>query len=73
MRCFAFVLTDDGWIREIEGLFHATGMCGQGLMLAPGIAETVARAIAGSTNETDDLILKKFSPYREFSGEEALK
>jgi glycine/D-amino acid oxidase-like deaminating enzyme len=54
-------------------LFHATGMCGQGLMLAPGIAETVARAVAGSANETDELILKKFSPYREFSGEEALK
>ena len=62
-----------GWNREIKGLFHATGMCGQGLMLAPGIAETVARAVAGSANETDDLILQKFSPYREFSGEEALK
>jgi sarcosine oxidase subunit beta len=62
-----------GWNREIKGLFHATGMCGQGLMLAPGIAETVARTVAGSTNETDDLILQKFSPYREFSGEEALK
>ena len=62
-----------GWNREIKGLFHATGMCGQGLMLAPGIAETVARAVAGSANETDELILKIFSPYREFSGEEALK
>ena len=62
-----------GWNREIKGLFHATGMCGQGLMLAPGIAETVARAVAGSANQTDDLILQKFSPYREFSGEEALK
>ena len=62
-----------GWNREIKGLFHATGMCGQGLMLAPGIAETVARAVAGSANETDDLILQKFSPYRAFSGEEALK
>ena len=48
-------------------------MCGQGLMLAPDIAETVARAVAGSANETDDLILQKFSPYREFSREEALK
>ena len=62
-----------GWNREVKGLFHATGMCGQGLMLAPGIAEVAARAVAGSTNETDNLILKKFSPYREFSGEEALK
>ena len=62
-----------GWNRKIRGLFHATGMCGQGLMLAPGIAESVARAVAGSPNETDDLILQKFSPHREFSGEEALK
>jgi sarcosine oxidase subunit beta len=62
-----------GWNREVKGLFHATGMCGQGLMLAPGIAEVVARAVAGSANETDDLILQKFSPYREFSREEALK
>jgi sarcosine oxidase subunit beta len=62
-----------GWNRKIKGLFHATGMCGQGLMLAPGIAESVARAVAGSSNETDDLILQKFSPYRKFSREEALK
>ena len=62
-----------GWSREIEGLFHVTGMCGQGLMLAPGLAETAARTIAGSTNETDDLILQEFSPYRKFKGEEALK
>jgi glycine/D-amino acid oxidase-like deaminating enzyme len=63
-----------GWNREVKGLFHATGMCGQGLMLAPGIAETVARKVAGSsTNETDDLILREFSPYRKFKAEEVLK
>ncbi len=62
-----------GWSREIKGLFHATGMCGQGLMLAPGIAETAARTVAGSTNDTDDLILREFSPYRKFKGDEALK
>jgi sarcosine oxidase subunit beta len=62
-----------GWNREVTGLLHATGMCGQGLMLAPGIAEVVARMIAGQTSESDDIILKEFSPYREFAGEEALK
>ena len=62
-----------GWNREVKGLFHTTGMCGQGLMLAPGIAETAARKIAGGPNKTDDLILKNFSPYRKFKGEEALK
>ncbi len=62
-----------GWNREIKGLFHATGMCGQGLMLAPGIAETAARTVAGRPNEADDLILGEFSPYRRFKMEEALK
>ncbi len=62
-----------GWSREKKGLLHATGMCGQGLMLAPGIAETAARTVADCANETDDLILREFSPYRKFGGQEALK
>ena len=62
-----------GWNREVEGLLHATGMCGQGLMLAPGVGEVVARIIAGETTASDDLILKEFSPYRKFKGQEALK
>ncbi len=62
-----------GWNREVKGLAHATGMCGQGLMLAPGVSEVVARMIAGTTNDTDQLILKEFSPYRKFEGQEALK
>ena len=62
-----------GWNRDLKGLLHATGMCGQGLMLAPGIAEVVARMIAGKTTANDKLILKEFSPYRDFKGEEALK
>jgi sarcosine oxidase subunit beta len=62
-----------GWNRDMKGLLHATGMCGQGLMLAPGIAELVARMIAGEKNKSDEIILKEFSPYRDFKGEEALK
>jgi sarcosine oxidase subunit beta len=62
-----------GWNRKVKGLLHATGMCGQGLMLAPGVAELVARMVAGETTASDDLILKEFSPYRKFKGEEALK
>jgi sarcosine oxidase subunit beta len=57
----------------LEGLLHATGMCGQGLMLAPGVAEVVARLVAGKTTANDRIILKEFSPYREFKEEEALK
>jgi sarcosine oxidase subunit beta len=62
-----------GWNKDIKGLLHATGMCGQGFMLGPGIAETVARLVDGRTTETDDIILKGFDPYREFGGEETLK
>ena len=62
-----------GWNRKVKGLLHATGMCGQGLMLAPGVGEVVARMVAGNTTASDDLILKDFSPYRKFKGEEALK
>jgi len=62
-----------GWNRKVKGLLHATGMCGQGLMLAPGVGEVVARMVAGNTTASDDLILKEFSPYRKFKGEEALK
>ena len=62
-----------GWNRRIRGLLHATGMCGQGLMLGPGIGEVVARMIAGQTSDDDQMVLKEFSPYRKFKGQEALK
>jgi sarcosine oxidase subunit beta len=62
-----------GWNREVEGLIHATGMCGQGLMLAPGVGELVARMITGDTNADDDLVLAEFSPYRGFEGQEVLR
>ncbi len=62
-----------GWNREVEGLLHMTGMCGQGYMLGPGIGEVGARLIADRVTEDDRVILKGFDPYREFGGEEALK
>ena len=62
-----------GWNRNVEGLFHVTGMCGQGYMLGPGIGEVAAREIAGTGIDGDDVILKEFSPGRRFGGEEALK
>jgi len=62
-----------GWNREVKGLLHVTGMCGQGLMLAAGLSEVVARVIAGQTSETDKTVLEEFSPYRKFETEEALK
>ena len=62
-----------GWNREVTGLLHTTGMCGQGLMLAPGVAELTARMVAGQTTADDEIIIAEFSPYREFKVEEALK
>ena len=62
-----------GWNSGINGLFHATGMCGQGFMLGPGIGEVAAGAVTGNSSENDKTILKEFSPYRQFEGSEALK
>jgi len=63
-----------GWNRHIKGLMHATGMCGQGFMLGPGLGETIARAVAGQSTADDAEILNRFSLYRDLGSEvEALK
>jgi len=62
-----------GWNRQVNGLLHATGMCGQGLMLGPGTGELVARMIADQTTADDQLVLEEFSPYRKFERPEVLK
>jgi len=62
-----------GWNREVQGLMHATGMCGQGLMLGTGVGELIARLVTGSTTPHDEIILAEFSPYRQFAGVEKLK
>ena len=62
-----------GWNRDVPGLLHATGMCGQGLMLGTGVGELVARLVTRTGTADDDIILGEFSPYREFKGMEKLK
>jgi sarcosine oxidase subunit beta len=62
-----------GWNRDVQGLVHATGMCGQGLMLGTGVGEIVSRLVTESTTADDEIILGEFSPYREFKGMEKLK
>jgi sarcosine oxidase subunit beta len=62
-----------GWNQQVKGLLHASGMCGQGLMLAPGVSELAARIITRETTARDELIMKEFSPYRKFEADEALK
>jgi len=62
------------WNNEVKGLLHATGMCGQGFMLGPGVGEVVARMVTGIESENDRIILEKFDLYRDLSsGMEALK
>jgi sarcosine oxidase subunit beta len=62
-----------GWNRQVKGLLHTTGMCGQGLMLAPGVAELAARMVTGQATADDEIIIEEFSPYRKFEADEALK
>ena len=62
-----------GWNRNVRGLLHATGMCGQGYMLGPGAGEVVARMVTGKQTADDQVILEGFSPYRNYGKEEALK
>jgi sarcosine oxidase subunit beta len=62
-----------GWNKQVQGLLHATGMCGQGFMLGPGVGQVVARMIANKTTDQDEIILQGFDPYRKFGGQETLK
>ena len=62
-----------GWNNQVKGLLHATGVCGQGFMLGPGVGQVVARLITGKTTEHDRIILQGFDPYRKFGGQETLK
>lgn len=60
-----------GYDKEVQGMFHAVGMCGQGLMLGPGLAEIIAQAIA--EGQEDQEVFAELSLYRDFSGQELLK
>ena len=60
-----------GFDDQVEGFFHAIGMCGQGLMLGPGLADLIALAIV--EGQEDEEVFTDLSPYRDFSGEELLK
>ncbi|MCA1953561.1 MAG: FAD-binding oxidoreductase [Anaerolinea sp.] len=62
-----------GWAREVQGFLLATGMCGQGIMLGPGLAEMLVRLVQHTNTPADDEILPYMSPYRDFGGQEMLK
>lgn len=62
-----------GWCQTVQGFFYIAGMCGQGLMLGPGLAELATRTILGTSTPQDEEILTYFSPYRSFNTQEKLK
>jgi sarcosine oxidase subunit beta len=62
-----------GFQDEVEGFIQAAGMCGQGFMLGPGLAELLVRMVTDTLTEKDQMILSYLSLYRSFDGEELLK
>lgn len=73
-----YPMTPDGFpivgrVLEKPGLILATGMCGQGFMLGPGVGELVTRIVTDKETEQDQMILKYLSPYRKFTSQEVLK
>jgi sarcosine oxidase, subunit beta len=62
-----------GWVDEHPGYLLAVGMCGQGFMLGPGLGELLTRMVMNRGTEQDKMILKAFSPHRQFANREALK
>ena len=57
----------------MDGLVLAVGMCGQGFMLGPGLANLLVRVVQNELTEDDKEVLEKFSADREFAGMEKLK
>jgi len=73
-----YPMTPDGFpivgkMKELNNFYQAVGMCGQGFMLGPGMAELLCRLITEDYNEDDLKILKNFDPYRDFKGQEIFK
>ncbi len=73
-----YPMTPDGFplvglVPEKPGLILATGMCGQGFMLGPGLAELLVRLVDGSLREDDLQILERLNPKRQFQAQEILK
>ena len=74
----AYPMTPDGsplvgWSDRVQGLVHATGMCGQGFMLGPGIGTLVARMVRGELRDDDQDTLTAWRPQRAFEDAEVLR
>ena len=62
-----------GRSRSVDGLVHAAGMCGQGLMLGPGVGTLVTRLVRGELRSGDRETLAAWCPERAFERVEALR
>jgi sarcosine oxidase subunit beta len=58
---------------EARGYFYAVGLCGQGLMLGPGLAQDVIGLILNGKPVTEETAFRSLSLYRDFGRTEALK
>lgn len=75
-----YPMTPDGMpicdcVHEIEGLYLAVGMCGQGFMIGPGIGRNMMNLILYGAPVMEQKIFDTLSFYRNFYGskKEALK
>jgi sarcosine oxidase subunit beta len=75
-----YPMTPDGLpicdrVREIEGMYLAVGMCGQGFMMGPGVGRNMTNLIVHGRPLIPEEVFSKLSFYRDFYGEkkEALK
>ena len=62
-----------GKMKEVDNFYQAVGMCGQGFMLGPGMAELIYRVVTQNYCEDDPEILRNFDPYRDFKGQELFR
>ena len=73
-----YPMTRDGfpivdYAKGTSNMLHMVGMCGQGLMLGPGLGQIVAETIVDNQKEKYQFVFDRFSLYRDFSGDELLK
>jgi sarcosine oxidase subunit beta len=75
-----YPMTPDGIIildrvKEMEGLYLAVGMCGQGFMLGPGVGRSMAKLIADGRPSIDPEVFSTVGFYRDYRAmrTEALK
>ncbi len=62
-----------GWAPGLQGCLLAVGLCGQGFMLGPGMAELIVRLLQNNLSASDHESLAALSPTRSFANKEMLK